>query len=173
MPGLNAVMQDQAVGLRVVAELETEQVGDLALVPAQEWTDAGQAGHRAVRWATPLGEGRLARQAGDIAQFKAVGLGVPGIDHLHASTVGKQLDCHCLEVLPVQGQGLLGGHGCTPANAWAATMKWSHRRPGHHRPSTSSGASASHIGAMHQPLTRSMDISPLSPSLAAKYMARK
>ena len=40
-------MQHQSMGLRMADELDAEQIGDLALVPAEERADRGDAGDRA------------------------------------------------------------------------------------------------------------------------------
>ena len=82
LPG--GVALSTAVRLRMIGEGDAEQVGDLALVPAQQGPGIRKTRNAAVSITAPDREGRIAGGTCDIAQFEFVRRTVPGIGHLHA-----------------------------------------------------------------------------------------
>ena len=67
---MRALVQDQAVGVGLAAELDAEEIGDLALVPAQERADRGDARDGPARDAPPHEKIFPLAAASEIAQFQ-------------------------------------------------------------------------------------------------------
>ena len=85
---VRAFPQYQPVRLRLIGELEPEQIGDLALVPAHQRTQSGEARHGTMRTAAPDGEGDPRRTVQQITQFERGWIGPPRICHLHPRALG-------------------------------------------------------------------------------------
>ncbi len=84
-------MQDQGIWFGVARELHSEQVGDLALVPAEERADRREARDGPARGAAPHKEVFALPAAREIAQLDMAGCRVPGVGHLHAAAGAQQL----------------------------------------------------------------------------------
>ncbi len=145
-----ALVQHQGAGLRMVLEADPAEVGDLALVPAEQRRGVRQAGHEPVlRPRAPQLE-RLARPARrQVAQLGRLGFGEPAPGHLHPAAIGEQIAACRLQL--VGGEAPFGCRGHGPAPRPAETCPNSRVKPtGHHSPSSSRGARASAIGVTHQ-----------------------
>ena len=120
---LGALVQHQPMRLRVVEKAQAEQIGDLALVPAQQRRYAGETRNRLARVAAPDRERRRAGGACGVAQLEPIRLGIPGIGHLHAPAGGEQIGGGIFQLRRTQRCCLRQGHGVGPVRTWAAAMK--------------------------------------------------
>src|SRR5271155_3987617 len=90
----SARMENEAMRFGMTIELNPEKIGDLALVPTEQWADHGEARDGSARHAPPHKEVLTLLAAREIAQLDVAGRRVPGIGHLHAAAAAKQFaDC--------------------------------------------------------------------------------
>ncbi len=80
-------MQHKTVRLGVAGELDPEEIGDLAFVPADERARRRNARDGATYRAAPHKEIFPLPATGQIPQFQPAGRDVPGIGHLHPAAV--------------------------------------------------------------------------------------